>query len=119
MSQNRTEVITCPGCGKNQHFTVWDSVNSEDRDLVGKILSGRLFEFRCKSCGYTADVNYTMLYSDMDHLRFIWLIPPEQASQTRSILGTMPLPGVRQMAVHSKEELAEAIRTVDLTAKFN
>ena len=28
MSIERTEIITCPKCGKNSSFTIWDSLNT-------------------------------------------------------------------------------------------
>lgn len=119
MSQIRRASVTCPECGRTQAFTVYDSVNSEDRDLVNRLLTGRLFLFQCAHCGNAASVRYPLLYSDMDHCRFIWLIPPEQMREMQPQLQETALPGIRQLVVNSPEELAEAIRTVDLAQPFN
>ena len=118
MSQTRSEVISCPDCGHRQAFTVWDSVSSDDRRGVAALTSGSAYIFCCGKCGYTTTVAYPLLYSDMDHRRFIWLIPPDMKARTKEILSSTALPGIRQMAVYSPAELAEAMRAVDLSAEF-
>ena len=46
MSRNHIEKVTCPGCGKEADFTVWDSVNTTlEPDLKEKVLTGDLFKF--------------------------------------------------------------------------
>ena len=118
MSQIRLEEITCLECGNRQDFTVWDSVSSDDEELVYDLLSGKLFEFRCRKCGCISNVYYPMLYSDMDHRRFIWLVPPEEKAAKERELRGFVLPGVRKMIVTSPEELAGAIRTVNIADNY-
>ena len=58
MSRNHIEKVTCPGCGKEADFTVWDSVNTTlEPDLKEKVLTGDLFKFTCPECGHMTIVN--------------------------------------------------------------
>lgn len=118
MSQIRTEIVACPECGNRQNFTVWDSVSSDDEELVRDLLSGKLFEFRCRKCGCISDVYYPMLYSDMDHRRFIWMVSPDEKARREREIRDFALPGVRQKIVTTPEELAEAIRTVNIADNY-
>ena len=55
-----------------------------------------------------------MLYSDMEHGRFIWLVSPEEKRQKENEIRSFDLPGVRQMIVTSSEQLADAVRSVNI-----
>ncbi|MBQ1321303.1 MAG: CpXC domain-containing protein, partial [Solobacterium sp.] len=67
MSQTATVTITCPKCGKNHPFEIWDSVNTTlDPDMKEKVASGEIFRFTCPSCGAETQVNYNLLYHQMD-----------------------------------------------------
>ena len=82
MSRNHIESVTCPGCGKEADFTVWDSVNiTLDPDLREKVLTGDLFKFTCPECGHTTIVNYPVLYHDMENKIMIYFVMSEEGYQ--------------------------------------
>ncbi len=52
MSMPDETMITCPACGNEQKFMIWNSVNASlNSDLKEKILSGELVDFCCDACG--------------------------------------------------------------------
>ena len=53
MSSQRSEKITCPGCGKEHDFEMWNSLNTMlDPDMKEKLLSKEMFQFICSAhCG--------------------------------------------------------------------
>jgi len=66
MSQSRTEILTCPRCGGQGEFTVWDSINADqDPDLKEKLLDESLFVWRCPHCGHQSYITFGTLYHDM------------------------------------------------------
>lgn len=67
MSMEREVKITCPECGTEGDFTLWQSVNTQlDPEAKQKVLSGELFQFKCPKCGSVTNVNYDLLYHQMD-----------------------------------------------------
>jgi predicted RNA-binding Zn-ribbon protein involved in translation (DUF1610 family) len=79
MSMPDETTITCPKCGNEQSFTIWNSVNiSLDPDLKQKIISRELVTFSCEKCGNKSPVVYPMLYHDMDANLMIWLLPGDE-----------------------------------------
>lgn len=66
MSKHRDETITCPKCGKQATFTIWQSVNTDiDPEMRDAVKNLSIFRFTCPNCGYTAHVNYDFLYHQM------------------------------------------------------
>lgn len=67
--------VPCPGCGKkftyDAHTLVNARKNPELRDLL---IAGRLFEFTCPECGYTASLAAPCLYLDPAHCCSIYLV---------------------------------------------
>lgn len=46
MSSQKSEKITCPGCGKEHDFEMWNSLNTMlDPDMKEKLLSKEMFQF--------------------------------------------------------------------------
>ena len=75
MSSQRSEKITCPGCGKEHDFEMWNSLNTMlDPDMKEKLLSKEMFQFICPNCGYTANVDYGFLYHQMEDRIMIYYI---------------------------------------------
>lgn len=86
MSKERTESFTCPICGHQGEFTLWESVNVDlDESLREKVLSGELFDWGCPSCGQRIHIKYGTLYHDMKHQFMIFYDPSEEAGPVRNI----------------------------------
>lgn len=78
MSMERKETITCPECGTENDFVVWQSLNGDlDPEAKQRLIDGTLFDFKCKKCGYESKVNYPILYHDMTHNVMIHCVPEE------------------------------------------
>ena len=79
MSEPTSETITCPGCGHQQAFTVWESLNvTLDPKLKERLIDGRLTTFTCEECRECAEVVSSLLYHDMAKQVMIWLIPGDE-----------------------------------------
>lgn len=75
MSVERVEKVTCPKCGCEADFTVWNSLNtSVHPDGKEKLLNGELFHFTCPDCGTMAEINYPMIYHQMEDRIMIHLV---------------------------------------------
>ena len=81
MSKTHTETITCPECGKQAEFTVWDSINTTlEPEMRERVKSGELFRWSCPKCGCKVNVNFATLYHDMKQKIMIYYVPgnPEE-----------------------------------------
>ena len=86
MSKERTENFTCPVCGHQGEFTLWESVNVDlDESLREKVLTGELFDWVCPSCGQRIHIKYGTLYHDMKHQFMIFYDPSEDATEIKKI----------------------------------
>lgn len=70
MSLEHSERITCPNCGAEGDFVIWKSINTAiDPETKEKVLSGKLFRFKCPKCGVETNIMYNCLYHQMeDHI---------------------------------------------------
>ncbi len=70
MSLEHSERITCPNCGEEGDFVIWKSINTAiDPETKEKVLSGKLFRFKCPKCGVETNIMYNCLYHQMeDHI---------------------------------------------------
>ena len=75
MSMPRPNKVTCPKCGKEIGFTLWESINTEMDFAIPDIISGKLFEVTCDGCGFTTHIVYPMLFNDMIHHVMIYFSP--------------------------------------------
>lgn len=67
MSIKKTELITCPDCGKKSEFVIWKSLNSQlNPEAKADMLSGKLFQFICPHCHSSHNVDYGFLYHQME-----------------------------------------------------
>ena len=67
MSMEHLEKITCPKCGKESEFTVWQSINTTlDPEMTAAVRDRSAFRFKCAHCGHTANVDYPFLYHQME-----------------------------------------------------
>ncbi len=81
--------VSCPKCGKSIDFTMWQSINNEMSFAIPDIISGKLFEVECKSCGLKTYVNYPILVNDMDHNVMIYYTYPDGVEETEKAIVTL------------------------------
>lgn len=74
MSKHSMEKITCPNCGKEDDFQIWESINTViDPDMKEKVRTREAFVFTCPECGSRIMVHYSFLYHQMEDLVMIFL----------------------------------------------
>ena len=67
MSLSREEMITCPKCGQQSPFMIWQSVNTMiDPEMKGAVRDLSAFRFTCPNCGNQAVIDYGFLYHQME-----------------------------------------------------
>ena len=67
MSLSREEMITCPKCGQQSPFMIWQSVNTMvDPEMKAAVRDLSAFRFTCPNCGNQAVINYGFLYHQME-----------------------------------------------------
>ncbi len=119
MSEPTSETITCPGCGHQQAFAVWESLNvTLDPKLKEQLIDGRLTTFTCEECSEQAEVVSSLLYHDMAKQVMIWLIPGDEEPEkldpgALAALGDMARQGYTLRLVRSKNHLIEKIMIFD------
>lgn len=68
MSKYHDETITCPKCGEQGTFQLWESVNVDiDPELREKVFNEELFLWECPKCGAKVFIPYGTIYHDMTH----------------------------------------------------
>ncbi len=117
MTRFSEDNLSCPGCGHEQPFTHYDSVNvSLDPELKEKLLSRELTTFCCSKCGETAEVVGPMLFHDMNQQFMIWLLPGDDPVPEDPFLsGPMSVftDSLMRRRVRSFNELIEKISIFD------
>lgn len=74
MSKMRTIKLTCPECGEEFEFDIYDSVNvSLDPNLREKVIDGSLFAAICPKCNHLEVLVHPFLYHDMERKFMIQL----------------------------------------------
>lgn len=114
MSRPTQHSITCRGCGWQQDFTTWESLNvTLDPDRKQELIEGTLTRFVCEKCTWSTEVVYPLLYHDMTGRFMVWLVPDGSDVET----GAMPLhgkmPGYRLRWVRDRNELIEKVLIFD------
>ena len=114
MSIERKETITCPECGQEQDFTVWQTLNGDiDSEAKKQLLEGTLFQFKCAHCGYESDVNYPMLYHDMQNKVMIYFTDEDSVEEALETMTNaekqkdLAMPGYRKRIVTDQNVLRE------------
>lgn len=60
--------VRCPRCGQKMRVQTFASINrQEDRDAAQRLLEGTLFDVTCGECGAVVELDYPVLYHDMEH----------------------------------------------------
>ncbi len=75
-----TERITCPKCGEESDFVIWESINTMiNPEVKAKVLSGEIFRFKCPKCGEVINMNYECLYHQMEDKLMIQLVDSDKS----------------------------------------
>ncbi len=73
MSMTHLENITCPKCGKDIEFRIWQSINTVlDPEMKKAVRDKSAFQFVCPYCGHKGYVNYGFLYHQMEDQMMIY-----------------------------------------------
>lgn len=79
LSKSVQENITCPNCGKDSEFTIWQSINTQlDPEMKIAVRDKSIFRFTCPHCGHTALVDYGFLYHQMEDRIMIHYVQSEE-----------------------------------------
>ncbi len=89
-----TATITCPQCGKEHPFKAWRSINvSLNPEMKAAVMDRSLFTFTCPDCGSQANVNYEVLYHDMENRILIYFAKSdEEAEKMYAVLTGKAIP---------------------------
>lgn len=83
MSRYITETVTCPNCGKDIHFTLWQSINTViNPEMVEKVKNGEVFNHVCKYCGEKVTIIFPMLYHKMEDNLMIYFVDENDVENT-------------------------------------
>lgn len=113
MSKISIKPFSCPSCGNNGEFKMYESVNvSLNPELREKVLSGQIFDWVCPKCGESLSVRYDLLYHDMNK-EFQIYYSPNNCTYINKMINDMltKYPGMRKLCrtVDSLNTLREKI----------
>lgn len=113
MSRQRIKEIKCPKCDKHSDFIMWESLNADlNPKQKQQLLDGTLFRFVCE-CGYTAKVDYAMLYHDMTHQAMVYYVSEDAVEKTEEMFSDIQkhdefeMQGYRNRIVTTQNALRE------------
>lgn len=113
MSKISEKPFTCPYCGYEGEFKMYDSVNvTLDPKLRDKVISGKIFEWICPKCLQKISIRHDLLYHDMDKNFMIYYSPKNCPEINDMINDTQAkCPGMRKLSrtVDSLNALREKI----------
>lgn len=82
MSRRMKRMLTCPKCGKEHEFVIWDSINTMlDPEMKEAVRNLSAFQFECPDCGNTASVDYGFLYHQMEDKTMIYYVQSDEDEQ--------------------------------------
>ena len=122
MSIPRKISVCCPKCHGTYPATIWDSVNTNlTKDLSLKIISGEFFDATCPKCGFIAHLEYDVLYHDIEHNAFIWVVHKDNGNYDKKIqeirdsqkIFGKSLPGYTARIVDDLNQLREKAAALD------
>lgn len=109
MTMCREETVKCPGCGAEQPFLIYPTVNTQlNPELRERILNSTLWDMTCRDCREKVTMFYNLLYHDMQRRLAFWLVFPESGQELDDDGAFGPEYTSRQ--VRSHWELMEKIR---------
>ena len=69
--------VACPKCSKEFKTVIYESINTDySPDIAESVINGKLFEATCPACGFVAHLEYDILYNDLKHDTWIWVLHP-------------------------------------------
>ena len=107
MSMPREASVSCPKCGSEIEYTMWLTINTEVKTAIQDIISGKLFDIECKSCGLKSRVVYPILFNDMLHKMMIQYAMEEDASTVLKQFDKYRYHGFRLRLVSTQQSLRE------------
>lgn len=82
MSICKKEEVQCPVCGTTGEFEMWTSLNTQlNPEKKEQLLSGSLFQYICPHCGKSFNIDYPMLYHQMEDQIMIYYVVQEEDIQ--------------------------------------
>lgn len=82
MSICKREKVQCPVCGTTGEFEMWTSLNTQlNPEKKEQLLSGALFQYICPHCGKSFNIDYPMLYHQMEDQIMIYYVVQEEDIQ--------------------------------------
>lgn len=82
MSICKKEEVQCPVCGTTDEFEMWTSLNTQlNPEKKEQLLSGALFQYICPHCGKSFNIDYPMLYHQMEDQIMIYYVVQEEDIQ--------------------------------------
>ncbi len=114
----------CPHCGYDNHVETYESINSHDRQLREKLLSGALWTWQCAKCAKDTSSLYPVLYHDMRSWCMIYYLDRQMTEDPRVIERMVPaadqLTALRRFNLNyrfrlcrSLEDFIEKLRILD------
>ena len=114
MSMSRNIIIPCPKCKTEYEIKIFDSVNTDySENIAEELLSGEFFCHICPSCGYETIVNHNLLYNDMKHGMFIWLVHNNANEAVSYVHKSAQDYGIPSRIVRNIYEFREKIRIIE------
>lgn len=114
----------CPHCKHDNHVETYESINSHDRQLRERLLSGALWEWQCAKCAKKTVSLYPVLYHDMRSWCMIYYLDREMTDDPRVIERMVPaadqLTALRRFNLNyrfrlcrSLDDFIEKVRIID------
>ena len=114
----------CPHCRYDNHVETYESINSHDRQLREKLVSGALWTWQCANCAKDTVSLYPVLYHDMRSWCMIYYLDRQMTDDPRVIEKMVPaadqLTALRRFNLNyrfrlcrSLEDLIEKVRILD------
>jgi hypothetical protein len=114
----------CPHCGYDNHVETFESINSHDRQVRDRLLSGALWTWQCAQCTKKTFSLYPVLYHDMRAWCMIYYLDQQMTDDPRVIEQMVPtaeqLTALRRFnhsyrfrLCRSLEDFIEKIRIID------
>ena len=112
MSTTIKKESACPQCGEGEIFTIISGINSEENpELKEEILKETLFDWKCKRCGYAAQMSYPMVFHDPKKGYMVALY--RTGTKGNKIEVTPAISGLVKRRVKNLSELKEKIMIFD------
>ncbi|MFI3205681.1 MAG: CpXC domain-containing protein [Clostridia bacterium] len=111
MSNKSKREIICPNCAQGQKVTLYTGINNiQNPELKDRILKEDIFDFKCKGCGYKAQLVYPLIFIDSRNSYVIAFCPvqTEEELETDEKISSFTKRKVKNIA-----ELKEKIMIFD------